>query len=90
MVNGADFDPFIDYSVSVIARHNPESLEHQSPNGREFAARVFTGVFKRKQPSSSGIAGSEAVVGDGFKEAFVSPNACCGYSMYGGVGMSKI
>ena len=81
IVNGAEFDPFIDYSVSVIARHNPESLEHESPNGREFAARVFTGEIKKNKVSkfdSSVIGG----VGNGFREVFVSPNACCGYTLY--------
>ena len=81
IVNGAEFDPFIDYSVSVIARHNPESLEHESPNGREFAARVFTGEIKKNKVSKfdSSVLGG---VGDGFREVFVSPNACCGYTLY--------
>merc|ERR1711981_1271400 len=45
VVAGADFDPFIEYSVSVVAKHNPESYDHENPNGPEFTARVFTGTY---------------------------------------------
>jgi hypothetical protein len=67
VVAGNDFDPFIEYSVSVVARHNPESYDHENPNGPEFTARVFTGTYVK--------------IGD--KEvSYVMPDSCCKSTLY--------
>merc|ERR1711981_1169412 len=69
VLTGNDFDPFIEYSISVVAKHNPESYEHENPNGPEFTARVFTGQFVK--------------VGDPNRQIdYVMPDSCCRNTLY--------
>merc|ERR1739848_86522 len=67
ILQGADFDPFLEYSVSVVALHN-EALHHDNPNGPEFTVRAFTGQYIKS--------------GGELREAFVSPDSCCKNQLY--------
>lgn len=68
IVSGADFDPFIEYSISVVALHI-ESLTHNNPNGPEFVARIYTGDMERDASDAS-------------KPEQVIPDSCCGNIMF--------
>merc|ERR1712048_847203 len=68
ILTGNDFDPFIEYSVSVVAKHNPESYDHDNPNGPEFTARVFTGQYVK--------------VGGNREVDYVMPDSCCKNTLY--------
>lgn len=68
ILTGNDFDPFIEYSVSVVAKHNPESYDHENPNGPEFTARVFTGQYVK--------------VGGNREVDYVMPDSCCKNTLY--------
>ena len=63
VLNGMNYDPFMEYSISVIAVHDPESKQHYNPNGPDFMARVYTGMYQKPNKKT---------------EEFVKPDACCG------------
>ena len=52
----------------MVAKHNPESYDHENPNGPEFTARVFTGQYVK--------------VGGNREVDYVMPDSCCKNTLY--------
>merc|ERR1712080_791598 len=67
-LQGNEYDPFLEYSVSVIAQH-VERDDHLHPNGPDFTARVFTGTYVKMSEDKS-------------IETQIQPDACCGGLQY--------